>query len=84
MFGTSTNPLWLRWTLRLCLLFVAWILFLIVAVYLYSFDNETIPADAAIVLGAAVWNKEPSPNNDKGRRRHLSGPVNRDRPLGSW
>lgn len=30
-------------------------------IYLYSRNNEIIEADAAIVLGAAVWGEKPSP-----------------------
>lgn len=32
-----------------------------VDIYTYSFTTDDIPADAAIVLGAAVWNGVPSP-----------------------
>lgn len=31
------------------------------SIYRYSFEQDTQPADAAIVLGAAVWGNQPSP-----------------------
>ncbi len=30
-------------------------------IYRFSFESDPSPADAAIVLGAAVWNEQPSP-----------------------
>lgn len=32
-----------------------------ISIYRYSFEQATQPADAAIVLGAAVWGNQPSP-----------------------
>ncbi len=40
---------------------VAWISALTVEVYSYSFVSDPQPAGAAVVLGAAVWNGQPSP-----------------------
>ncbi len=40
---------------------VAWVSALSVSVYSYSTVSDPEPADAAIVLGAAVWNGQPSP-----------------------
>ena len=37
------------------------LLFLSIRIYTYSFLIHSSPADAAIVLGAAVWNERPSP-----------------------
>jgi uncharacterized SAM-binding protein YcdF (DUF218 family) len=38
-----------------------WFLILTFAIWTYSGENYAGPADAAIVLGAAVWNGHPSP-----------------------
>ncbi len=38
-----------------------WSLFLAIQIYTYSDEVHRSPTDAAIVLGAAVWNERPSP-----------------------
>lgn len=39
----------------------AWYASLLIAIYTYSTETDSAPADAAIVLGAAVWDTRPSP-----------------------
>lgn len=54
-------PRWLKWVgLGVCLL-VAFVLWLGFEVYRLSLQREAEAADAAVVLGAAVWNGRPSP-----------------------
>lgn len=38
-----------------------WVFYLMYSIYQYSLVNDDITADAAIVLGAAVWQDQPSP-----------------------
>lgn len=45
--------------LLLCLLL--WLLLLAGKIYSYSLVSDSSPADAAIVLGAAIWDRHPSP-----------------------
>ncbi len=52
---------WRRVVLGLLLLLLVWYAFLLTRIYAYSFQSDTTPADAAIVLGAAVWGTQPSP-----------------------
>lgn len=42
-------------------MFAIWVMYLMVSIYQYSLDSDDVQADAAIVLGAAVWQDEPSP-----------------------
>jgi uncharacterized SAM-binding protein YcdF (DUF218 family) len=41
--------------------FFIYIIFTIFNIYSFGFVNELTPADAAVVLGASVWNDKPSP-----------------------
>ncbi|MGF2038898.1 MAG: YdcF family protein [Nostoc sp. CmiVER01] len=53
---------WLIWvTLALISALLLAIAFSASSIYLYGSSTNNIKADAAIVLGAAVWGKEPSP-----------------------
>lgn len=52
---------WLRVGLILVALVIGCGVVLAVDIYAYSFVTDPSPADAAIVLGAAVWGNEPSP-----------------------
>jgi uncharacterized SAM-binding protein YcdF (DUF218 family) len=61
MQQTLKRRYWLQLVLILVLLVVAWGICLSVDIYTYSFVADPSPADAAIVLGAAAWNTEPSP-----------------------
>ncbi len=45
----------------LCVVIIAYPLYVMSSVYLYSFESADAKADAAIVLGAAVWGGDPSP-----------------------
>ncbi|WP_096199669.1 YdcF family protein [Bacillus sp. FJAT-45350] len=38
-----------------------YICFAAISIWSYSFENQLVKSDAAIVLGAAVWGNEPSP-----------------------
>ena len=40
---------------------LAWYASLLLGIYTYSFETDSSAADAAIVLGAAVWDARPSP-----------------------
>lgn len=55
------RSIWLRFLFSLILLLIIWAIVLGVEIYNYSLVSETTPADAAIVLGAATWNEQPSP-----------------------
>ena len=61
MFQRLKRAIWFRLAAILCLLLTIWLVALAVEIYTYSFVNDPAPADAAIVLGAAVWNDQPSP-----------------------
>jgi len=52
---------WGRLALMAGSLPMVWGIWLAVDIYTYSFASDSSAADAAIVLGAAVWNKQPSP-----------------------
>lgn len=56
---------WLRWVLLIGLGFIGVAFFLLamipLSIWLYASTDETRVADAAIVLGAAVYNDRPSP-----------------------
>ena len=52
---------WRRVVLGLLLLLLVWYAFLLTRIYAYSFQGDITPADAAVVLGAAVWDTQPSP-----------------------
>ncbi len=52
---------WRRALFGLLLFLLAWYGVLLTRIYAYSSQNDTTPADAAIVLGAAVWDTRPSP-----------------------
>lgn len=45
----------------LVILIIIYILYVSISIYQYGYVNETRKADAAIVLGAAVWGDKPSP-----------------------
>lgn len=45
----------------LCLMMVIYPVYVMSSIYVYSFNASSEKADAAIVLGAAVWDGEPSP-----------------------
>jgi uncharacterized SAM-binding protein YcdF (DUF218 family) len=47
--------------LGLSFLLLLWLSYLSLRIYLYSHEQCSSPADAAIVLGAAVWDGRPSP-----------------------
>lgn len=51
-----------RWIISVVLLIpILWIGYVMTQVYRYSLERHTGPADAAIVLGAAVYGERPSP-----------------------
>jgi vancomycin permeability regulator SanA len=50
-----------RLALILGTLLLVWLATLAVEIYTYSFVSDSSPADAAVVLGAAVWGRQPSP-----------------------
>lgn len=50
-----------RWLLIFSSLVLALLLYVAFSIYLYSSKSSGMSADAAIVLGAAVWNGKPSP-----------------------
>ncbi len=52
---------WLRWVLIVIWLMIVYLSGLAIDIYRYSFINDPLPADAAIVLGAAAWDGHPSP-----------------------
>ncbi len=52
---------WLRWILILSLLLILWLIGLTIEIVGYSSVSDSLPADAAIVLGAAAWDGQPSP-----------------------
>ena len=52
---------WLRLVLIVVCVLVVYGIVLAIDVYTFSFTTDTAPADAAIVLGAAVWDGQPSP-----------------------
>ncbi len=52
---------WLHVVLLMLSLLVSWLLALAIEIVTYSTIRDDDPADAAIVLGAAVWNSQPSP-----------------------
>lgn len=54
-------PCWPRWAFVLLLLISGCYGFLMVRVNAYASVRDTLPADAAIVMGAAVWGSRPSP-----------------------
>lgn len=56
MLRYKWNVFWI-----LFILCVSWIGYSGVQVIVFSFEDETRKADAAIILGAAVWGEEPSP-----------------------
>src|SRR5512143_1320734 len=55
------RSIWLRFLFSLIFLLIIWTILFGVEIYSYSLVSETMPADAAIVLGAATWNERPSP-----------------------
>ena len=62
------RPLY-RWLLRFLLLLLLWAGSTAWYIGRYAWQDETRQADAAIVLGAAVWNQKPSPVLEE-RLRH--------------
>ena len=42
-------------------IFIIFAYFSAYSIWSYSYNNELVKTDAAIVLGAAVWDNEPSP-----------------------
>jgi uncharacterized SAM-binding protein YcdF (DUF218 family) len=52
---------WRKVLLGLLLCLLVWYGFLLTRIYAYSSQSDAAPADAAIVLGAAVWGTRPSP-----------------------
>ena len=52
---------WRKVLLGLLLCLLVWYGFLLTCIYAYSSESDAAPADAAIVLGAAVWGTRPSP-----------------------
>jgi uncharacterized SAM-binding protein YcdF (DUF218 family) len=52
---------WHRIALGLFSLVLLWFFSLAMSIHTYSFSTYSSPADAAVVLGAAVWNGRPSP-----------------------
>jgi len=52
---------WLRWILIAGLFLILWLIGLAIDIYGYSSVGDSLPADAAIVLGAAAWDGQPSP-----------------------
>jgi uncharacterized SAM-binding protein YcdF (DUF218 family) len=52
---------WLRWVLILGLFLILWLIGLAIDIYSYSSVSDALSADAAIVLGAAAWDGQPSP-----------------------
>lgn len=61
MFLKKQPKLLKKFFLVFTVLLTAYLLYLTLTIYLFSRVNQMIPADAAIVLGASVWNNEPSP-----------------------
>jgi uncharacterized SAM-binding protein YcdF (DUF218 family) len=51
----------LKWLLRLLLVVLCWFIGLACYIWQYAGRDETRPADAAVVLGAAAWHQKPSP-----------------------
>jgi uncharacterized SAM-binding protein YcdF (DUF218 family) len=52
---------WLRWVLISGLFLILWLIGLAIDIYSYSSVSDAWSADAAIVLGAAAWDGQPSP-----------------------
>jgi uncharacterized SAM-binding protein YcdF (DUF218 family) len=69
---------WLRLVLVPVLLVIVWGISLGIDIYTYSFVTDLSSADAAIVLGAAVWGTEPSPVFEE-RIKHAINLYNRGR-----
>jgi uncharacterized SAM-binding protein YcdF (DUF218 family) len=63
---------WLRVLLIVLGLLLLWLLALAIEIVAYSTVRDDGPADAAIVLGAAVWNDQPSPVFEE-RIKHAIG-----------
>jgi uncharacterized SAM-binding protein YcdF (DUF218 family) len=63
---------WFRLAAILGMLLMIWLVALAVDIYTYSFVSDLAPADAAIVLGAAVWNDQPSPVFEERIRHAIS------------
>jgi uncharacterized SAM-binding protein YcdF (DUF218 family) len=52
---------WQKFVLFIVCVLMVWIAIFGIDIYRFSFTSDHEPADAAIVLGAAVWNGQPSP-----------------------
>lgn len=61
MFRQFNQSRWLRIIASVIGVLIIWLVLLGAEIYRYSFENDALSADAAIVLGAAVWNGQPSP-----------------------
>lgn len=61
LVGAVMRFRWSRAAWGLLVLVLVWYSFLLVQVCIGSFVSDSSPADAAIVLGAAVWGSYPSP-----------------------
>jgi uncharacterized SAM-binding protein YcdF (DUF218 family) len=57
----SKKIYWLQWALIIVFFLIMWFGGLAIDVYRYSSASYSLPADAAIVLGAAVWDGQLSP-----------------------
>lgn len=56
-----SKKIWLKASAFILLLFLSVITYVAVSIWTFSDDNQLTKKDAAIVLGAAVWDDEPSP-----------------------
>ncbi|MCH8543750.1 MAG: YdcF family protein [Alcanivorax sp.] len=57
----SGRRTWPWWAAALLLVPLVWYSALALSIYLYADEYDASPSDAAIVLGAAVWDDQPSP-----------------------
>lgn len=57
----SKNKKTIKRAIILFTLIICYLLYILIDIYSYGNVNEIVKADAAIVLGAAVWNDIPSP-----------------------
>ncbi len=53
--------IFIKWFLRLLVLLLCWLTGVACYIWEYAGRDETRPADAAVVLGAAAWHQKPSP-----------------------
>ena len=61
MSKKGNQQLFFRFVLTTIIFCTAVIIFIAISIYQYSLKTQDVKADAAIVLGAAVWKSNPSP-----------------------